>query len=598
MIRLFSLAVGHGKNRLTAGICLLAPLLFFSACAAPPSQNTPQYKDPSRPNVASIYYYLSGSMLHYEGDYVSAGMIYQRAEEQDPFSPQIRKQILINSAYAYLNQQQSKEATLAGFNAARQTESFDEDLLSAAYSVYRQAEDYEDMEWAINESIARYPSSRAYLQKFYFDLVQSGSRDEKSLEMAAKLAKNNAEDLVLTARMYVLVDKQRALQLMLQANSLAPNPALSEQITEFFFTSGSPYSDALKQFNSFIYPQDKALMNHWMDTAVKAGALSTLLQVKDDVFATKDVSMMGSLAYAAYAEEDLDALHKLHEILSSTTPQLEEDAAIATCLLAEALFSDTFGDPQVFADMLHSAIDVNSLLSYREARYAKTIKDSTATSLPNYQAAMQGAALQRLTKSPVTDYLSAIAEGAELDSPEVSSAYLRLCKYFVEQNKGSESDWRTLLSSYHQEKNTPAALPVLRRAVNRFPNSPLFLNDLGYSLLENSNTRTEAGTYISRAVALEPENAYYQDSIAWYYYLNNDYENALKHIAIPLRMTKPPTEIAYHIAVIFIANKNIQAAMPFLQTALDDNDNPNYQEKAKTLMQGLGEAAAPVNEPK
>jgi tetratricopeptide (TPR) repeat protein len=156
------------------------------------------------------------------------------------------------------------------------------------------------------------------------------------------------------------------------------------------------------------------------------------------------------------------------------------------------------------------------------------------------------------------------------------------------QGLGYEEDWAAVINAYHVQGKTAEKLPLLRQAIGKYPDNPLFLNDLGYSLLDHPDFIEEAGQLINRAVTLEPENAYYQDSLAWFYYLTKDFEAALKHIAIPLAMENMPGEIAYHIGMIFIASDNHTAAIDYLKTAAKDIQNPDSQQKAVQALSSIG----------
>jgi len=92
---------------------------------------------------------------------------------------------------------------------------------------------------------------------------------------------------------------------------------------------------------------------------------------------------------------------------------------------------------------------------------------------------------------------------------------------------------------------------------------------------------------IQRAVALDPANAYYQDSLAWYYYLTSDFNSALEHINLPMQLKDMPAEISYHIGMILIANQKNEEAIKYLQTATEDKTNPLYQEKARQALEEL-----------
>ena len=92
---------------------------------------------------------------------------------------------------------------------------------------------------------------------------------------------------------------------------------------------------------------------------------------------------------------------------------------------------------------------------------------------------------------------------------------------------------------------------------------------------------------IPRAVALDPTNPYYPDSLAWFYYLTANFSKAMEHITILMQMKDAPGEISYHIGMILLANQQKEEAIKYFQSALEDDQTPIYQEKAKKALNEL-----------
>lgn len=63
--------------------------------------------------------------------------------------------------------------------------------------------------------------------------------------------------------------------------------------------------------------------------------------------------------------------------------------------------------------------------------------------------------------------------------------------------------------------NWPEAEPDLRKAVELVDNNPIYLNYLGYSLLDRNRDLEEAHQLIARAFALAPESGAIMDSMGW-----------------------------------------------------------------------------------
>ncbi len=568
-------------------ISLASLLLILAACAAPQDRLPRTADDPSRPNVISIYYYLSASLLHYSGDFQSAGELYRRALEQDSTSPQIAKQILVNSAYAYINGQQSAEITLAEFAKARASRSFDADLLNAAYSIYNQAEDQESLDWVINESITRFPTCRAYLQKFYLDFDRKGITDTKLLDKAYKLAGKNTEELVLCARMYALVNQKRAIAILTEVIEINPSQEAYQLLNDLYIRNSSQ-EEAIAFFKGYLYPQDKEAMLHFLQTASKTLNLQIALSLQNDILITQDTALLAELAFAAYMKEDENVLVKTQHALAQRVPNPEEDAGIAIFLLAQSLFSDAMDAPQVFGDMLYGTRDVDDMLLYRTLRFTMNLQTKTEESNSNFYNELIEACNKRYPNSPVSRYIIVSQEELLTPADSVKASRIELSEYFVDRDRGYEEDWANVITDYQLEGKHKEKISILRRAVERFHNNPLFLNDLGYSLLEYQESWEEAGALITSAIALEPENAYYQDSMAWYYMLMNDAVKAREYISIPMQMNDMPGEIAYHIGVILQANQEDQQAAEYFRKASLDVNFPAYQEKAKAALSNLG----------
>ncbi|GAB1365359.1 tetratricopeptide repeat protein [Candidatus Cloacimonadaceae bacterium] len=575
-------------KRLIALPSLILALMLFS-CAAPQNGKLGSLPDPSRPNLASIYFYMSASYLHYSGDFASAGQLYQKALEQDPHSPQIAKQILINAAYAFVNGQMGQEEVLAIFAEARQRQSFDADLLNAANTVYSKAKDSEGQLWSINESIARYPSARAYLQKFYFSYSNDGSIDREALNSAQKLASGSHDDLVLTARMTTLADPLESLAILKKALKLDKRSETQRLLAEMSLQFGKP-EEVGNLFSTYSYPEDKALILHLLQLANKFDRLPQILALADNLMATEDQALLGELAFAAYMKADRQILNKLWQYLQTHSNPPESDSQIAVFLLADALNENDMKKTKTLAGILYGVQDADDVFLYNALRLGFAARDGSEKGDLNLIPQELNPDLEEALGQPLLQFFRTAAQSLQKDDPRHQSARIALSEFYVLSDKGYESDWSALLSEYHRQNRVDEKLVLLRKAISRFPDNPLFLNDLGYSLLDYPDSLAEAGQLISRAVALEPDNPYYLDSLAWYHYLRQDYASALIHVAIPAQMENPPGEIAYHLALIYKANHDLAKAESFLKKALEDDSSPEYTQKAKAALEQLNSA--------
>ena len=561
-------------------------LLLLSACAGP--QTTPQRTiiDNSQPNIPSLYYYISASLKHYEGDFLTADNYYHLALEQDFRSYQIKKQILINSAFAFLSKQQDAEITIRQFDQARKEMMFDNDLLNTAYSVYSNANNEEGLAWVVSESVLYYPSTLSFLRKFYLDYSKNKKSDENLLELALKYADNNPEDIILTAKMYTLVNPKRSVSLLQEAYELEPKKETDNLLSEITLQYLGK-EEALKKFRTYSYPEDKDRMLYFLQMANRNRRLEVVNTLSPILLNTGDSSLIGELAFSAYLEDKTDILQEISRFLLTKDADPLTDSKVVSFLFAEALFSEKLPEPSLYLDYFNSAQDVQDVILYAMLKRSMQAQSLEKETNIIFSEEFVSAVEKRLPENVFSRYLKIASQIKSVEDEDFLQARAELCSYFLQKDLGELEDWTFLLQYYQNEGREEEKIATLRKAVHKFPDNPLFLNDLGYSLLDYPQFIVEGGFLIQRAVALDPTNPYYQDSLAWFYYLTANFSKAMEHITIPMQMKDAPGEISYHIGMILLANQQKEEAIKYFQSALEDDQTPIYQEKAKKALNEL-----------
>lgn len=561
-------------------------LLLLSACAGPQTTAQRTIIDNSQPNIPSLYYYISASLKHYEGDFLTADNYYHLALEQDFRSYQIKKQILINSAYAFLSKQQDAEITIKQFDQARKEMIFDNDLLNAAYSVYSNANNEEGLAWVVSESVLYYPSTLSFLRKFYLDYSKNKKSDENLLELALKYADNNPEDIILTAKMYTLVNPKRSVSLLQEAYELEPKKETDNLLSEITLQYLGK-EEALKKFRTYSYPEDKDRMLYFLQMANRNRRLEVVNTLSPILLNTGDSSLIGELAFSAYLEDKTDILQEISRFLLTKDADPLTDSKVVSFLFAEALFSEKLPEPSLYLDYFNSAQDVQDVILYAMLKRSMQAKSLEKETNILFSEEFVSAVEKRLPENVFSRYLKIASQIKSVEDEDFLQARAELCNYFLQKELGELEDWTFLLQYYQNEGREEEKIATLRKAVRKFPDNPLFLNDLGYSLLDYPQFIEEGGLLIQRAVALDPTNPYYQDSLAWFYYLTANFSKAMEHITILMQMQDAPGEISYHIGMILLANQQKEEAIKYFQSALEDDQTPIYQEKAKKALNEL-----------
>lgn len=115
-------------------------------------------------------------------------------------------------------------------------------------------------------------------------------------------------------------------------------------------------------------------------------------------------------------------------------------------------------------------------------------------------------------------------------------------------------------AAYEQGGQWDRAEPDLRRAVELQPDNPVFLNYLGYSMLDRRVRVEEASKHISRAFALAPDNGAIIDSMGWAAFVTGDYANAVRLLEMARAAEPADAAVADHLGdALWKAGRRIEA---------------------------------------
>ena len=77
---------------------------------------------------------------------------------------------------------------------------------------------------------------------------------------------------------------------------------------------------------------------------------------------------------------------------------------------------------------------------------------------------------------------------------------------------------------------------------------------------------------VARALAINPKDMAFQDSMAWVYYREGELEQAQRLLeALPAQFIERTAEVSYHLGAVYAAQGDIQKALPYLQRAAKEN---------------------------
>ena len=110
------------------------------------------------------------------------------------------------------------------------------------------------------------------------------------------------------------------------------------------------------------------------------------------------------------------------------------------------------------------------------------------------------------------------------------------------------------------------SIDAYRRAVRRWPDSPLSLNALGYTLADRTDRLREAEKLIRKALRYDPESPAIIDSLGWVLYKRGHNEKALEQLQEAYK-NFPDHEVAAHVVDVLVALERDDDALEFLAEA-------------------------------
>ncbi len=190
----------------------------------------------------------------------------------------------------------------------------------------------------------------------------------------------------------------------------------------------------------------------------------------------------------------------------------------------------------------------------RDAEAAQTLGALTSKNDPTLL--LQAARVyQRLTRYP--EAIPLLTRLLDLDGSSVEGRYfLGVALERTGQREQAVTAFRNLLSL------TPDFAPAL--------------NYLGYMWAERGENLEEALTFVERAVALEPDNGAYVDSLGWAHYRLGRFESARGHLERAAELLPDDATVFEHLGDLYVALGRPELARNVYQKALDlGSDDPD-----------------------
>ena len=202
-------------------------------------------------------------------------------------------------------------------------------------------------------------------------------------------------------------------------------------------------------------------------------------------------------------------------------------------------------------------------------------------------ARMESLALRRAGK--VDQGLAILEEIARTHSDD-PDAVVALAQGYVEANRAPQAvkllqDAQTrfpgdatvaleLGAVFDKQKKYNDAEAVLRQLIAKDPNNAIALNYLGYMLAERGERLGESVDYLKRALAIDPDNGSYLDSIGWAYYKDGKFDLALDNLKKAADQLTTNSVVQDHYAeILFKLGRFNDAILAWTRALAGDGDS-------------------------
>src|SRR5436309_12650696 len=168
---------------------------------------------------------------------------------------------------------------------------------------------------------------------------------------------------------------------------------------------------------------------------------------------------------------------------------------------------------------------------------------------------------------------------------------IALLERVVARNPDNDRYRFTLGAAYDEAKDKTRTIEQMRRAVELNPKNAPALNYLGYTYAEMGVQLDEAERLIRRALAIEPDDGFYVDSLGWVYYQRGDYPRAVEQLEHAVELAGEDPTVAEHLGDAYDRGGHPHDALRLYRDALARAKDTPQIDRLKDKIRSLEGAA-------
>ena len=144
-----------------------------------------------------------------------------------------------------------------------------------------------------------------------------------------------------------------------------------------------------------------------------------------------------------------------------------------------------------------------------------------------------------------------------------------------------------------QQHALPEAEERLEQILDEYPDDISALTDLGYLWVDQGKYLQRSLHMIERAVAAEPDNAAYRDSLGWAYFRLGRHEEARAELERAIDEEDPDPTILDHLGDVYAQLDKPAEAREAWQQALEKFDPTTHAKLIETTRKKLAQTESP-----
>ena len=609
---------------------LLIPII-FAGCAV---NNNIAYQ----PNFVAENYFLFGQEAMLQNDFDSAIQLYQKAVEADSNNVYLKETLIQALALkAYFDESTNSEVIEIGKKFCEDNVN-SEKIYTIMAESYRIEQQNKMAEECYKKAIKIQPTMRNLTAYYLFQQNTKPPANIKLLKKAIKLPWDNEQMVLSIAELYSKIDSVKSLEIHNRAYekwadeaSLAPlltyyekqgsqvkvleliqfhidnNRLLSAQIKTYMigrYFLLEQYDKILENKNLCFevgthdilkYLFFSAVRNNDLDIGIMAGLAieesgelteeftSSFYTYFADIYLNADkyndaanylikadnINTIHSYIFEVDLSKDLKRKAKIYEILLQYL-RILEDKSKANYLLG--IFHTEFEEKKIALDYLDQLSD--SFINENELNLMVALAYiQNAIDIPKARSLLSDIEGMKITTN---ELIASLLMGTEHDSIAYS-----ILKEEIRTNPKPDASTFTNCSFLGEKYDTQdSLLIILEKGISLYPENPDLLNATGYFIAkyEFKEKYDEAEVYLKKAVSLMPESEMIWDSLAWLYFKQEKYDEALEAMKVPLSKEINNSEIGYHIGEIYLGLNKKGKAKYYFNLAIElDNEKESVQ---------------------